>query len=597
MRTGSALPTIRAAMLPPLENPLQRPAPSRQAGGALLVLAIVAVVFARALLGRFVYDDVTLIAQNPGLHDPLDFTALWTQPLWGAQLGHWRPLTAQLLALCWWLGGGGPWAIHALALLLHLAATLGVLALLRELGAGAWTAALAALLFALHPAQVESVAWCSALNDVLVGACTPFALRSWLQWRRTGRRSAQVAALALAAAALLSKEAGVLVPVLFAAADAATGRLRQGLRAHVLPALLLVSYWLLRAAVFGEAAAGFGRATFVPLNGGPLRALTVAAGLLSGLAAPLGRDLFVGAEQVTVLDAVVAVAVAAAVAWRVLRGGPIGRLGALCIAAAVLLPALTNGSLGPYPIAQRYLYVACAGAAALLAGPPPWRMCCCALLAAAMAPVTLLRIGDFADEPTLVERALQRHPDDPRLHYMRGAIALQQSGLGDAAAQSRARAAARQALLAARDRLGTEPAGRDPFARLRADVGTGLAWCTLLEEASNPRPDWSRAELQFLKVTLRWAESADAYVGLGIARAQDGRLTVAEQAFRQAIALDPATGKAHFNLGRLLLLRGDRDGARAQLLQALRLQPEDPAVHELLQQLDRDEPRGGARGR
>src|SRR5262245_63584657 len=118
-------------MLPPRDNPLQQPVRTRYSGSAVVVLAIVAVVFARALWGGFVYDDVALIAQNPGLHDPTDLTALWTQPLWGAQLGHWRPLTAQLLALCWWLGGA-PWAIHALALLLRVAATLGVLGLARD---------------------------------------------------------------------------------------------------------------------------------------------------------------------------------------------------------------------------------------------------------------------------------------------------------------------------------------------------------------------------------------------------------------------------------------------------------------------------------
>src|SRR5262245_4365005 len=136
-------------MLPP-ENPLPQPVRTRQFGVALVVLAIVGVVFARALWGGFVYDDVALIAQNPGVHDPLDFAAL-TQPLWGAQLGHWRPLTAQLLALCWWLGGGQPWPFHALALLLHLVAALAVLSVARELGASARTAALTALLFALHP--------------------------------------------------------------------------------------------------------------------------------------------------------------------------------------------------------------------------------------------------------------------------------------------------------------------------------------------------------------------------------------------------------------------------------------------------------------
>src|SRR5205085_628121 len=98
-------------------------------------------------------------------------------------------------------------AFHATSLAFHLLNTLSVYWLLRRLLArearnawGDWAAAAGALLFGLHPVQVESVAWASGMKDVLCATFTLVALGQYLRFvelnrgasgaeapRRTGR--------------------------------------------------------------------------------------------------------------------------------------------------------------------------------------------------------------------------------------------------------------------------------------------------------------------------------------------------------------------------------------------------------------------------
>src|SRR6185369_15869265 len=60
-----------------------------------------------------------------------------------------------------------PWIYHSFNLLLHAATTLLVFLLLLELRFAAWPAAVGAAVFAVHPVQVEAVAWASGTKDLL----------------------------------------------------------------------------------------------------------------------------------------------------------------------------------------------------------------------------------------------------------------------------------------------------------------------------------------------------------------------------------------------------------------------------------------------
>ena len=576
-----------------MESPLANAAPAQvptriSAGGIAFVVTATLLVYARALSGGFVYDDLTLIAQNPALHDCSDLGALWTTPLWGEQLGHWRPLTAQLLALGYAATPQSAFGIHAISLALLTSAAVASALLARRLGATQLTATLAALLFVLHPANAEVASWCSSLNDALLAACSLFGLDRWLAWRRDGRASSLVAALALAAAAMLAKEAGVFLPAIYLASDFATGRARLAARAVPMLGALVVAWLAARMAVFGELGAGFFRTTFTHDGSALGNAILVGGGLAQRLVFPFTRDMFEGPRDVTVVPAwIAAFASLAAFRFGTPRVGVAGRIACILALASLVPPMLTVANLGPYPVADRYLTLATAGWGLLVAAMAQrWsgaaRFVPHAVIAL-YAAVSWSRVPEWRNQETFVAHSLEQRPRDPRLHLMRGTLLLERAQAGDAAAA----AGAHTALLEAKRLLGDDLLRKDQLLALRRDVAIGLAWISMFVAGPDGGPDWARVEREFTSVTSLWPDRADAFVGLGVALAAGGKLERGQAALERAIALDPGTAAAHHNLARVLELRGDLDGARKRLLEALRIRPDDAQSKAMLEAVER----------
>jgi protein O-mannosyl-transferase len=94
---------------------------------------------------------------------------------------NWHPLTWLSLMLDVTLSGKGAFGPHLTNLLLHIANTVLLFVLLRQLTAATWRSAFVAALFALHPLHVESVAWIAERKDVL---STCFGLLSLIAYAR-----------------------------------------------------------------------------------------------------------------------------------------------------------------------------------------------------------------------------------------------------------------------------------------------------------------------------------------------------------------------------------------------------------------------------
>lgn len=183
-------------------------APSRSPWivAGLLTLVTLA-VYLPVFNGGFIWDDDVYIFNNPlvtsdgGLHDiwltaksieyyPLFYTTLWVQ---------------------WKLWGMNATGYHTVNILLHVLNVLLIWRLLASLKVPG--AVLAALLFAVHPVNVESVAWVSELKNTLSLLFFLLGGLTWMSWRRRpGTWWLYGLTLVLFLMALLSKTTVVVFP-------------------------------------------------------------------------------------------------------------------------------------------------------------------------------------------------------------------------------------------------------------------------------------------------------------------------------------------------------------------------------------------------
>jgi protein O-mannosyl-transferase len=199
----------------------------------LLIALITFVVFTPALHNGFItFDDDRNFVNNMSYRG-LGFTELrwmWTT----FHTGHYVPLTWMTLGLDFTLWGMSPVGYHFTNIVLHAgAAALGFRVAERLLRAGgvldkrsdtlsaALPPAFAALLFALHPLRVESVAWVTERRDVL---SMFFALASLLAYLRTcepsaTRRRYYWLSVGLFACGLLSKATIMTLPAVLLVLD------------------------------------------------------------------------------------------------------------------------------------------------------------------------------------------------------------------------------------------------------------------------------------------------------------------------------------------------------------------------------------------
>jgi protein O-mannosyl-transferase len=122
------------------------------AGVALIVLAVL-LVYLPALSGSFIWDDEALVANNRLLQSPHGLYGLWCT----TESPDFWPLSFTSFWIEWRLWGTNSTGYHASNLVLHVVESLLIWIILRKLSIpGAF---LAAIIFAVHPVNVESVAW------------------------------------------------------------------------------------------------------------------------------------------------------------------------------------------------------------------------------------------------------------------------------------------------------------------------------------------------------------------------------------------------------------------------------------------------------
>lgn len=183
-----------------------------------LVLAAVFCLFISSLRNSFVnWDDPHYVIQNPLLND---FSLHGVVELFSQRLNwQYHPLAFLTFLFERHFFGLNPLAYHLDNVLLHLVNVTLVFFLIKKLFRRSDIAACAALLFGIHPLQVEAVVWITARKDLLFTAFYLSALLSYTQALTTSLRRYEWLTVFLFLAALLSKEMAVSFPLVLLLLD------------------------------------------------------------------------------------------------------------------------------------------------------------------------------------------------------------------------------------------------------------------------------------------------------------------------------------------------------------------------------------------
>ncbi len=513
---------------------------------------VVALAFLPTLRAGLVWDDTSYVLAQGGRHVAgalVGDLIAGSNPAHGP-VGYYRPVPVATF----WLASRispEPAAHHALGVIFHaLAAALLFALLAGRLGKGGEApAALGALAWALHPGNVEPVAWVSGRYDLLAGLLAVAFLA--LPWRPGARRAAAYGLLFLAG--LLSKEGFLALAPVVVVDDLASRRAAREALPRWIAVGAAIAAWAGLRAVLGIAAVAP-----APLASLPAHYLSTVATYLFRAIAPLPLTVSHAYAAGGAATLAAGGAVVAALGSVALRRRDLAVPCALFLAGMVPV-AMAAGRLGQAP--ERYFYVPSLGLAWLLAAGlqalAAWRpaagraaLAAAALAVAAGAVASVRRLPDWGSDDALFSAALRVDPLDPigNLHF---GVAAGRAGRLDEARRT-----------LERGRQGSPSSAR---------IAAALAWVNL--------------------------------------RRGDGPAALAEA--RRAVALAPSFPEARLHLANALHLAGDHAGELVESTRALSLSPRyrearivrafarceverDPACEADLDALERDGSLSGA---
>lgn len=407
---------------------------------SLILLLLTLLTFAPILRHDFVdWDDPDTIRDNPRFRPPTMASLVehWREP----SAGLYVPLTYTMWGLLATVGYRNeamhPLVFHAASLLLHVASTLIVYGLLRRLLESDWVAAVGALVFALHPVQVEAVAWASGAKDLLGGLLSLLFL--WFYLASVHHRSSVCYVLSLAAllAAMLAKPTAVVAPLMAGVIDLVL--LRRAWR-DVLLALWPMLVLTIPCTFWTRQVQAIWPATISPLWARPLIASDAIAFYLYKLVFPITLTNLYGRTPQAVIGS-------GAIYWTWI---PVAALAAGLILARKRSPALVAGAviftvgllpvLGFTPfmfqlfstVADHYVYLPMFGVAIAFASlvkqvAGRWPTVAALTVIAAMGVRSVLQTQYWRDSVTLFTHAVDVRPESTQAH---GSLAVALAGAG-----------------------------------------------------------------------------------------------------------------------------------------------------------------------
>jgi len=559
------------------------------------VMAIVTVAYWPVLSVRaFYFDDHEYLHDNPLVQRPSwASTARFLGELFEPSTvkGYYQPLTMISLMLDYRLGGrvDDPRAFRRTNLALHVVNTALVIVLLVGLFGWPWPAALAGLLFGLHPTAVESVAWLAQRKNLLSMTFGLLCLLGYVRFARRGGRWAYGVCTISFVLALLAKPMVVPLPVLMLLLD--VWPLRRWNRGTWHRLLIEKVPWLVIAAAFAAVTivsqyrtAGLGQPRPILQNllicchniVFYLGKLAWPANLCVFYPFPERLDLSQPSLRIGLIGTLV-LAVVLLVSWRWTRALVTGWL----FFFVAILPTLGFVGFTIVIAADRFVYLPMIGLLLPLAAAVTWLwtrpgrarptiraalgVVLCGV-AAAYAVGVRTQLRNWQDDVTLYRTVLARSDRVWQAHTNLANALLDRGQIVEAIKHYR------KAVQLEADR-----------ATSHYNLGRALVQQGRYEQAVEELQEAIRLDPQH----------AEAHGQLGVALFRLGRVDQAEQVCRRAVQLAPDNAEIVFNLGVLEAKRRRYNKAIDWFQQAVALEPDYAEAHYNLAAvfLEQDRPR------
>lgn len=599
--------------------------------GKLSILAVCTVLavitgfsFLPVLNNEFImFDDGLYVADNPRVLQGLK----WTNIIWAFgsfRASNWHPITWLSHMVDCQLYGTAAAGHHLSNLLLHIANTLLLFVVLARLTGARGPSAIAAAIFGVHPAHVESVAWIAERKDVLSSFFFLLTLIAYGNYiLRVKERARNVASIARSSKSpIQSQFTWYALSILFFAC----GLMSKPMLVTLPFVLLLLDFWPLARLEHGTAYSkryvGFLLLEKIPFFGlsAVCCAITMAAQSATGAVVSLQRlsiDLRIENACVALLryagkmiwptHLAVFYPYRPAPAWVFLIA--ILFIVAGCVTAfyfrrrrgwlftgwywflGMLVPVLGLVQVGSQAMADRYLYLPSIGLLVALVWElneaartwpqykPAVRFAGTLILVVLMA-ITFVQSRRWRNTETLFTYTRQV----THKNYL--ACTLLARAIGEEGRISEAAALLEEALQFVPDYAPARVAHGDLLAKQNqhalavADYKAGLQI-----EPNNPDTHNNLANsleavgrhdeaLQHYRAALELnPDFALAQYNFALALARSGRLDEAEVHYRAAIELNPRNTSAHYNFAEVLVHLGRLDDAKTEYQTALRLNP------------------------
>lgn len=556
------------------------------------------------------FDDNRYVTENANITQGLTREGV----IWAftqSYIANWHPMTWLSHMLDFEVYGGDPLGHHLTNLLFHISNTLLLFGVLFKLTGALWRSGLVAILFALHPLNVESVAWVAERKNVLSTFFWLLTMQAYADYAQKKAVGAYLLVVLFLALGLMAKPMLVTLPFALILLDfwplKRWGRenTRSTENTGIKP-ILLEKVPLFLLVVVASIITYAVQKSWDAMRSTELRSLYSATAnavvsyleYLGKIFLPVELSVFYPhpGDSLPAWKALVCLGVLSIITiWvvRVVRQAPYLAVGWFWY-LGTLVPVIGIVQVGEQAMADRYMYIPLIGIFIAIAWGLPELMkdkaqqklmpLMVGTLIALLITLTWVQVSYWKNARTLFEHAISVNDNKAP------SFVIVYNNLGHALASERQYEGA---VAQYRQAIKINP----HYAAVHNNLGAALNELKRYDEAIksfqqaiNIEPDYAEAHNNLANALRQKGEVkqaivyydnairlkgdyAEAHFNLGVMLSQQGRYEEAVEQYRRALQVKPDFVLAHDNLASLLNRQGDFEGAVSHYRQAITLEP------------------------